>query len=583
MSFLKLVLFLTAINIPTTVQAGWGNSNNARDAAWNSKSDTTSTGYKTFQELQSKLAPETGDILDNLAEYDKFWVEVKHPHGASGSCVWSECKTGYTNSNDDQYGDGRDGDEQWYQYRTQSFCANAAYSLYGRKKSDWNPMGFIGCSRRHYINSFFTYGGADNLLKSLEKVPKLYYDSDYYYENQASQVNGGNQDNNNQDDGQNYYTEPSNADCLAYYDYAPPDMDDDYAQWQNGGNNNNNQNRELSSGSEDYSQQGYSSTLGCSGDGKYVMSIFQGNSCDGNNFIQDINKFRAYNRQHNHVGCHSLWHSGSSETTYENMRELLSNSWSCDTKVYPHQCPDPYGEKARYEYALRTAAHGGNPMAAYRNSLMRRPIRILSWIMLLITICVLLVTYNVKNHKRIMDRGGGWKVSLQCLREDGKVRWASATAAAQIYWESARKAAAERRAQRSVEAEARQRRREERKSRSRSGGGGKDGERRRRRKSKKSKSKRRSKSRGDEFYDGEDGAEGGNGVEMGRISSSSRRSRSERGSYSYDEEGGGDGAERRSRRKSKSKKSSSRSRSRRGESGELDSTLDDEGTGGVMA
>jgi len=441
-------------------------------------------------------------------------------------------------------------------------------------------MGFIGCSRRHYINSFFTYGGADNLLKSLEKVPKLYYDSDYYYENQASQVNGGNQDNNNQDDGQNYYSEPSNADCLAYYDYAPPDMDDDYAQWQNGGNNQNqNQNRKLSSGSEDYSQQGYSSTLGCSGDGKYVMSIFQGNSCDGNNFIQDINKFRAYNRQHNHVGCHSLWHSGSSETTYENMRELLSNSWSCDTKVYPHQCPDPYGEKARYEYALRTAAHGGNPMAAYRNSLMRRPIRILSWIMLLITICVLLVTYNVKNHKRIMDRGGGWKVSLQCLREDGKVRWASATAAAQIYWESARKAAAERRAQRYVEAEARQRRRDERKSRSRSGGGGKDGERRRRRKSKKSKSKRRSKSRGD---DGEDQG-GGDGVEMGRVSSSNRRSRSERGSYSYDEEGGGDGAERRSRRKSKSKKSSSRSRSRRGESGELDSTLDDEGTGGVMA
>jgi len=97
---------------------------------------------------------------------------------------------------------------------------------------------------------------------------------------------------------------------------------------------------------------------------------------------------------------------------------------------------------------------------------------------------------------------------------------------------------------------------------------------------------RRSKSRGDEFYEGEDqGAEGGggDGVEMGRVSSSNRRSRSERGSYSYEEEGGGDGAERRSRRKSKSKKSSSRSRSRRGESGELDSTLDDEGTGGVMA
>lgn len=76
-------------------------------------------------QLQQKLSPSPGDVLASLDEYDHLWVEVKHNRHGSGSCVWSEC--GIDDTDDAYMGDNRDGDEKWYQYRTQGFCANAAY------------------------------------------------------------------------------------------------------------------------------------------------------------------------------------------------------------------------------------------------------------------------------------------------------------------------------------------------------------------------------------------------------------------------------------------------------------------------
>jgi hypothetical protein len=159
----------------------------------------------SFTELQQHLSPDPGDILENLDQWEKLWIEVpKFKRRSSseldalteeerraelkkhGSCVWSECALDDTD--DAVQGDYRDGDEQWYQYRTQSFCANAAYSLYGIKKEaeskgvfGWltnSGGGWGGCQKKHFINSFFTYGGADNLLAALGEVPAVYYDDE---------------------------------------------------------------------------------------------------------------------------------------------------------------------------------------------------------------------------------------------------------------------------------------------------------------------------------------------------------------------------------------------------------------------
>ncbi len=276
---------------------------------------------------------------------------------------------------DDRYmGDNRDGDEKWYQYRTQEFCANAAYSLYGSKKGS---SGWSGCSRRHFINSFFTYGGADNLLQAAGKNPIVYYDDGTdanYYNNTPS---------------------TANAVCVAI------DMADER--------------RELNSRDQD--EDGYVSTLGCDASGNYVIAGFESNNCDGNYFSDIVDTFDEYNKQHNSVGCHLIW-GQHKKNSYTNLEFLLTNSWSCDLDLYPNGCPDPYGEKERWDFAIRTVAQGGNAQLAYKNMVYKRPLRILSWCLASLATITLVVAYLVRNRERIHSKGGKYKGVLRCILED---------------------------------------------------------------------------------------------------------------------------------------------------------------------
>lgn len=299
-------------------------------------------------------------------------------------CRWSECSVDDT---DDGYtGDNRDGDEQWYQYRTQEFCANAAFSLYGIKKGS---LAVFGCTRYHFINSFFTYGGADNLLKAIGHTPKVYYGDDY----------GGN--NGNGDDA---YYEASNAQCVAI------DYDDQY----NGQQQNQQQNNGQSGSGDGY---GYSSSLGCDAEGNYVMATFASDVCDGNYFLEIEDNFKSYNRQHKNIHCHKIW-TRSSASSYYNIEYLLNNSWSCDLDLYPNGCPDPYGEKARYDFAVKTVSKGGNARLAYTQMKFKQPLRFLSFVFGAAAIGIMAFTYIVKNRDRIHSKGGSVRGYLRCLIED---------------------------------------------------------------------------------------------------------------------------------------------------------------------
>merc|ERR1719162_2785285 len=189
MSFFVKILTITIAIVVNTV-----NANDSNDDYYGGEAISLNELGDFFIDV--------ADIANDLNSYEKLWIKVtKH------SCVWTECSVDET---DDAYqGDNRDGDEQWYQYRTQGFCANAAYSLYGQKKEE---NGFVsafsrGCSRRHFINSFFTYGGADNLLSALGVEPVVYYN------NQDED-----DDNNNDYDGSLGST-TANAVCVALDDY----------------------------------------------------------------------------------------------------------------------------------------------------------------------------------------------------------------------------------------------------------------------------------------------------------------------------------------------------------------------------
>mmetsp|Transcript_23809 Transcript_23809/g.40610 ORF Transcript_23809/g.40610 Transcript_23809/m.40610 type:complete len:515 (+) Transcript_23809:192-1736(+) len=281
---------------------------------------------RSFNKLQKHQPLSPMEILETLSKYDKFWIEIKADDSSnrSGPCVWSECAL---DDVDDEYtGDNRDGDSQWYQFRTQQFCANAAYSLYGRKKGD--ALGTFGdCTGRHFINSFFTYGGSDKLLKAIGTTPQVFYGGD------------------------------SNADCVA-----------------------------ANNGDAAYS------TLGCAANGEFIMGYFDGNSCDGNYFVGGDNSFSKYNSAFNSVKCHEM---DVVNDSYK-LTTLIENSWACDVRTFGVSCPDPFQRKGYYEYALQTAANGGNPIRAYNHLLWKDELRLFSWVLLTISGLIFFAAFSIK-------------------------------------------------------------------------------------------------------------------------------------------------------------------------------------------
>ena len=328
-------------------------------------------------------------------------------------------------------------DEYWYQYRTQPFCANAAYSLYGTLRNA-GPISSVfsrSCSRATYINSFFTYGGADTMFQALT----LHSSS-----SGLTTFDSMNDDETN--------THPNSV-CYTMEE----------------SNNNDN------SGGAD----GLSSTMGCSADmGQFVVAQFEGTTCDGNYFLNTVEKLPSYNRIIQSVRCKQIWNyhrhyknsiayvndqaSGNSNgdgrrlsrqqleknmlhrqqinrekignMTLEMRRELnnnnnnnnnndngqqsysytvynspaenlLSNSWACDISVYPKGCPDPYGLKKKYDSILQAVANGRNPRMVITNAQLKQPITVISYLTLFVGLGLCLSAYYIRNQKRMKQMG----------------------------------------------------------------------------------------------------------------------------------------------------------------------------------
>ena len=137
------------------------------------------------------------------------------------------------------------------------------------------------------------------------------------------------------------------------------------------------------------------------------MGLFNSETCDGNYFVSQLNSFDDYNDDFKYIGCTNIWKRSSGSSSYiegsvagSELYELLTNSWTCDIRLYPNgRCPDPYGRKKAHDFALRTASHGGNAHLSYLNSELRRPLRILSGILIVLSLLLLLISYFVKRQK----------------------------------------------------------------------------------------------------------------------------------------------------------------------------------------
>lgn len=357
------------------------------------------------------------NVLQDLHQFQALYIQYS-------GCVWSECSV----DNYDDDGENRDGDEYWYQYRTQPFCANAAYSLYGILKNrvvlPWDH-----CSRGTYINSFFTYGGADTLLEAYDgeiTTPSTYFDN---YEQNADD-----------DYSSSYYH--SNAVC-----YAEDDED---------GN----------SGDDD-ANNGYSATMGCSADGKkFVAALFKGQVCEGQLFQETIDSMDGYNRViRRNFQCRQIYsrlRDGAAvqqyydqlEASYNNNNErhrtltvkrtnhtiseshlrtktqqerslennndddnnaiatpdipawtILSQSWACDVSLYPDGCPDPYRLKRRYDAVLNAAAKGRNGALARWHYRIARFLRMASVVAVLSGIVLYMSAYWVSRREAFKTTG----------------------------------------------------------------------------------------------------------------------------------------------------------------------------------
>ena len=245
-----------------------------------------------------------------------------------------------------------------------------------------------------------------------------------YYNNQD-----GDDDNNDDYDWSSGST-TANAVCVALDDYevaedGADEFDDEDEEDR----------RHLSSDSND--NDSFGGSLGCNVDGTYVIAAFQSSSCDGNYFACIVDDFDDYNDQHNAIGCQTLYEDGD-EVSIDNVYMLLNNSWSCDLRLYPNGCPDPFGILEKYDFALRTVAHGGNAQRAYQNMLLKTPLYIVSYCLLAMTLLIFVIMYLVHNETRVVDSKGGKNVTgyLRCLGEDIALAFAAVCAFLAVHWQA---------------------------------------------------------------------------------------------------------------------------------------------------
>lgn len=383
-----LLTVLLAVLPATTVAQSSASEKDPNSYPWG---DNPNNGYKMYWK-------DSPNILNSLLEFESLYIKV---HG----CVWSEYGLGVTYDDD---GENHDGDEQWYLTRIQPFRANAAFSLYGVLRSDGSNFMGRNCRKGTYINTFFTYEGADTVLQAFQSSVQTAFPDGYY----------------------------GSAYC---YDYERPSYDDDDGSGSSDSGDSGDRFRKLDSGSGD-GDGGDSMTMGCSADSKFVVATFEGSACDGMYFMNSTDDLSDYNSAMDHLSCAQVWNyrkakkngygdtgnanegrqledyyggddggnndDASSSSTYGSIAEtLLASSFACDITLYPDGlCPDPYGLKAKYAANLNASARKGKSV---RLTNWQLPLQVVSWFFLVGGAGLSLFAYFLLRRQNANHKGGG--------------------------------------------------------------------------------------------------------------------------------------------------------------------------------
>jgi len=287
---------------------------------------------------------ESVNVLQDMmeGEFDSLFIRY---HG----CVWSEYGSGSGENKDQGNCGGDGGDEHWYMGRTQCYRPNVAYTLYGVKHGAVVPKEGV-CSKKHYINSFFTSYGIESFGDSIG------FEYGNYGAETGCEAEEGDDDGNQQNQ-QNNGGDKDN--------YVPEHNEQIYAGYTSSG-------------------------LACSAEGQFVTATFSGAFCEGRHFQSVTGSFTEMNGALDSLGCVMIFNNGTTfedeyHAAYYNGDDegqeddgdiedsmawtLLTASSACSTTQYPKRCPDPWGAKSRRDSALRNSA-----LAAGRNIPLVMPI-----------------------------------------------------------------------------------------------------------------------------------------------------------------------------------------------------------------
>ena len=237
----------------------------------------------------------------------------------------------------------------WYLGLTQTYRANAAYSLYGVLAGQKDK----GCEANTFINSFFTNYGAQHFVE-------------------AVQMNGGlgGYANNNGNGGA---FDGFSSSCAAQVnDEAIDDMLYNVPEY-----------------GESAFPNSYSYTLGCSEYDTFEQQTFTGATCDGQQYLETTSTEDQANTYLENMGCALLYDSSTKYTddgqwggyvaeyddqfwdTFANKGwgqygedgdevpelvhplDLLKYSHTCSIVLFGSKCPDPFGKVAEYLDALK--------------------------------------------------------------------------------------------------------------------------------------------------------------------------------------------------------------------------------------
>jgi hypothetical protein len=265
------------------------------------------------------------NVLQDLAQFDKLYVQY---HG----CTWGpyfEASNGDNNENNNICSGGGDGgdDETWYLGQAGCNRAQVAYSLYGTLKGDRDK----GCKKSRFINSFFTVGGLEAWISSMQAVGSL-QDFTTYNKNEGRRQMQ-----------QSAVTNFITSTCTAL-----------------GGDNNNRNLEDNNNGGGIYSyNQGATSTgVGCTMDGHFRLYQFQGSYCIADSSAQMVDSLTAFNSAIESQQCHEIYDSSSFYADDDgygfSSLSVLAQSKACSLSWSPN-CPDPYNKLLKYEKNMARA------------------------------------------------------------------------------------------------------------------------------------------------------------------------------------------------------------------------------------